>query len=888
MTKPGPDSAEGKARILIDDMLEKVGWEIIREGDHVPQTGNYAVEEFPTDSGPMDYALIVDGQVIGDVEAKPEGTGVPSVLQQSERYSKTYTKGNLEYEGGYHIPFLYSSNGHLIWFRDATTKRNIQREIKKFHTPDALNEFLERNIEEALSWFQENPVDIPGIRAYQREAVESVEHAIIDNKRKLLLAMATGTGKTFTAAEIIYRLLKSKTAKRILFLVDRRVLAAQAVREFSSFEPEPTQKLDKLYEIYSQKFRKDDVEEGFDPNVLPNEYLTDPKSNHTFVYVSTIQRMRINLFGQKGVFSWSGDDDIEDEAEKLDIPIHAFDVIIADECHRGYTSSEQSKWREVLDHFDAIQIGLTATPAKHTTGHFRNVVYHYPVERAVMEGYLADWALIKIESGIRMDGLFLKEGEAVKFINPEIGTYELDNLEDEREFKTTQIERKATSPDTNNKIVKEYAKFAREFEKEHKRFPKTIVFATQDIPHISHADQIEELLRDEFSDKGEDFVKKITGKSDRPLQRIREFRNLPVEPAIAVTVDLLSTGVDIPTAEAILFIRPVKSRILFEQMLGRGTRLAKDIAKTHFTVLDASGVVDYFKNATNFPEPLPSKPTKPNKQIIDELANNKNRDYNTKILTRRLQRIAKNISAEGKKRLELFVDDGDIGKFAKELQQNLLDDSSNTFKILQDEKFQYELGHYPKMKDDFTVALEQKDTATSEYFPIVVGGTEYKPEDYLQMFKKFIKENPDSIEALSILLDRPNELNTDLLAELRTKLALRPEQFSEEHLKRAYGNNLVDIIGMIRSAISDEPLLTTRERVQRAIKVISDGKTFSENEDKWIELIANHLEYNLLIEKTHFKKEFPFTDNGGWNKADEDFNGELETIIAKINKEMIR
>ncbi len=887
MTKPGPDTKEGKARVLIDEQLEKVGWEVIRQGDHVPEVGNYAVEELQTDSGPMDYALIVDGQLIGDVEAKPEGTGVPSVLQQNERYSKTYTQGNLEYEGGHHIPFLYASNGHLIWFRDARTKRNIQRGIKQFHTPDALNEFLERNIEESLTWLQENPIDIPGIRYYQREAVESVEHAIMDNKRKLLLAMATGTGKTYTAAEIIYRLLKSKTAKRILFLVDRRALAAQAVGAFASFQPEPTQRLDKLYEIYSQKFRKDDLEEGFDPDVLPNEYLTDPKSNHTFVYVSTIQRMRINLFGQSGMFSWSGDEDIEDEAEKLDIPIHAFDVIIADECHRGYTSSEQSKWREVLDHFDAIQIGLTATPAKHTTGHFRNVVYHYPVEKAVMDGYLADWALITVESGIRMEGLFLNQGEDVQFIDPDTGVSNYDELEDEREFKTTQLERKATSPDTNKKIIGEYAKFARKFEEEHGRFPKTIVFTTQDIPHISHADQIVELLREEFSEKGADFVEKITGKSDRPLQLIREFRNLPQDPGIAVTVDLLSTGVDIPTAEAILFIRPVKSRILFEQMLGRGTRLAKDIGKTHFTVLDAVGVVDYFKNATNFPEPLPSKPTKSNKQVIDELANNKNREYNTKILTRRLQRIAKNISADGKKKLEPFIPDGDIGIFGKDLQQNLLDNSSNTFKILQDDKFQYELEHYPKIKDDFTVALEQEDVVTSEHFPIVVSGTEYKPEDYLQMFKKFLKENPDSIEALSILLTRPDELNTDLLDDLRTKLALRPEQFTEEHLKRAYGNNLSDIIGMIRSAISDEPLLTTRERVQRAICSIVEGQSLSEDEEKWIEIIANHLEYNLLIEKRHFK-EFPFTDIGGWNKANDDFKGELETVIAKINKEMTR
>jgi type I restriction enzyme R subunit len=882
--KPGPDSNEGRARI-IDKLLEEAGWEIIREGDHIPDKGNYAVEEFQTDSGPMDYALIIDGKVLGDVEAKPETTGVPSVLQQNERYSKGYTKGKLEYDGGYHIPFLYASNGNIIWYRDARTKRNIQREIEQFHTPEAILEFLERDVEKSYQWLQENPIEISGIREYQKDAIESVEHAIMDNKRKLLLAMATGTGKTFTAAEMIYRLLKSKTAKRILFLVDRRVLAAQAVREFAAFEPEPGQKLDKLYEVYSQRFRKEDIgDEDFDPRVLPNEYLTDPKSNHTFIYVSTIQRMQINLFGGYGIIPGRGDEDIEDDADKLDIPIHAFDVVIADECHRGYTSSEESKWRDVLDHFDAIKIGLTATPAKHTTAYFKNVVYHYPVERAVLDGYLVDWALVKIESGIRMNGTFLKEGEAVEFIDTETGKTKYDELEDEREITTTQLEKQATVPDTNKKIVAEFGKFARKFEEQNGRFPKTIVFATQDMPHVSHAEKLVELLGDEFSEKGADFVKKITGKSDRPLQLIRFFRNRPIEPAIAVTVDLLSTGVDIPTAEAILFVRPVKSRILFEQMLGRGTRLAKDIAKTHFTVLDAVGVVDYFKNATTFPDPLPAKPSRSNKEVINDLANNKNRDYNTKILTRRLQRISKNISFAGRQQFELLTNQ-DIGKFAKNLAQNLEDDFSNTIKILQNDQFQYEMENYPRIKNDFIVALEEEDTVISTSFPIVVSGMEYKPSDYLQMFKKYIKKNPDKIEALSVLLKRPRDLNTDLLEDLRKKLALSKGQYTEEHLKRAYGTNLADIIGMIRSAISDEPLLTTKERVERALNLVVKGKKLSDQENQWIGFISNHLESNLLIEKQHFKT-IPFSTKGGWKKANEDFGGQLEEIIVKINETM--
>jgi type I restriction enzyme R subunit len=228
LTNPHLNSPEGKARELIDKRLEESGWSIITQGNPVPNTGNFAVEEAETDCGPMDYGLIIDGVLMGDIEAKPEGTGVPGIIAQDERYSRNYNAGRFDFDG-YHIPFLYSSNGHIIWYRDARSKNNLQRDVAKFHTPAALQEYLSRNVDDAHKWLKDNPIDVPGIRPYQTEAIESVEAAIFANKTKLILAMATGTGKTFTAAELIYRILKSKTAKRILFLVDRRALAAQAV-----------------------------------------------------------------------------------------------------------------------------------------------------------------------------------------------------------------------------------------------------------------------------------------------------------------------------------------------------------------------------------------------------------------------------------------------------------------------------------------------------------------------------------------------------------------------------------------------------------------------------------------------------------------------------------
>lgn len=883
---------ERMARYLIDNRLREAGWHILKKKDNIPLLGFYAKEEVQTDSGPMDYGLYINGVLIGDVEAKPEKTGVPAVLYQAERYSKSYSKGHFDFSG-YRIPFLYSSNGHIIWFKDIRSKYNLPREITKFHTPQALEEFLKTNTNESFNWLRSNPIDALDIRPYQIEAIKKIEEAIMSHKTRMILAMATGTGKTFTSAEIIYRLLKSKTAKRILFLVDRRVLAAQAAREFAAFEPEPAQKLNDLYEIYSQKFRKEDHDDNtFVRRDLPTEYLTNPKSNHTFVYVCTIQSMRVTLFGTDDLSLEHGNEDTSEyelNVKKIEnIPIHAFDLIIADECHRGYTSSEESKWRQVLDYFDAIKIGLTATPAKHTTAYFKDKVYEYSVSKAVKDGYLVDWDLIKINSDIRMKGLFLEEGEEINFVDTNTGEKRFDILEDERKYDITELETKATSPESNKQILQEYVKYAKALEKKNNRFPKTIVFAVNDIDNASHCDTIAEILSNEFSYKNSDFVKKITGKVDRPLQRIREFRTRPEEPGIAVTVDLLSTGVDIPTIEAIVFLRPVKSRILFEQMMGRGTRLAKDIRKTHFTVFDAVGVVDYFKNAMNFDEPfVPSKPIKSYYEIINEIQNNKNRDYNVKILIRRLHRIARNISWDGRKQLEEFIENGDIENFASNLEENLDKNWHNTINILINEKFQYLLENYDKVRDDFLIALNKTDVVNSEYYPIIIKGKEYKPKDYLEMWLSFVKNEIHTINAMEVLLKRPKDLNTNILGELKKKLADRPEEFTENHLRSAYGSDMADLIGMISSAYYGHPLISTKDRIKITMEKIMENKEFSEKEKEWLNLISNHLESNLIIEKGDFN-EIPFIRKGGWKKANRDFNNRLEEIILQINETMTK
>jgi type I restriction enzyme, R subunit len=849
--------------------------------DHYHQC---AIEEFETDNGPADYALCVDRILFGIVEAKKLTLGPQNVLTQAERYSRGVTNNPLYFDG-FHVPFLYSTNGEVIWFHDIRHQLNRSRTIARFHTPTALREMFDRDFESSCRWLEDNANNHPRLRPYQVEANEKIEQAIANRKRSMLVAMATGTGKTFTTVNEVYRLLKSGVARRVLFLVDRRALAAQAVRAFASFEPEPGLKFDRIYEVYSQRFRREDIgeDEPFDPKVLPPSYLLEPQPRQTFVYVCTIQRMAINLYGRGAAFGRDEEGDDED-ADRVDIPIHAFDVVIADECHRGYTSAELSVWRNTLDHFDAIKIGLTATPAAHTTTYFKDVVYRYEYERAVREGHLVDYDPVMVRSDVRMNGVFIDEGQQVGLINPASGLEQLDFLEDERQFAPTEIEAKVTSPDLNQKIVAELKKYTDQHEQRYGRFPKTLIFAANDLPHTSHADQLVDICRDVFH-KGDSFVQKITGRVDRPLQRIREFRNRP-NPGIVVSVDLMSTGVDIPDLEFIVFLRPVKSRILFEQMLGRGTRKGEKFTdKSHFVVFDCFGgtLLEYFKQATAITAEPPEQTSRTIVEIIEDIWNNRDRDYNTRCLVKRLRRIEKEMSSEARDKFAAFIDDGDVGRFATELPRRLADNFTETMKLLRDHRFQDLLTNYPRPPRVFYKAYEVVDTVTSTWTG------EGKPEDYLKAFARFVRENPTQIDAIGILLDRPREWGTAALTELRQKLASSDDRFTEEKLQRAhaecYHKALVDIISMVKHAAAEQqPLLTAQERVERAMKQITQGQQFTLEQRGWLERIRAHLIQNLSIDRADFEDIQVFSREGGWAKANRVFDGRLDELIHNFNE----
>ncbi|MGB2631193.1 MAG: type I restriction-modification enzyme R subunit C-terminal domain-containing protein, partial [Candidatus Omnitrophota bacterium] len=537
--------------------------------------------------------------------------------------------------------------------------------------------------------------------------------------------------------------------------------------------------------------------------------------------------------------------------------------------------------------------GLTATPAAHTTAYFKEIAYRYDYERAVREGYLVDYDAVKINSDITINGVFLNEGEEVGLKDTETGQLTFDILEDERELAATANESDWTAPDRNRKVVREIKKYLLAHEEERGQFPKTLIFAHNDLPHRSHCDQLIEILRDEFN-RGDNFVQKITGSPtvDRPLQKIREFRNRQ-NPGIVVTVDMLSTGVDVPKIENIVFLRPVKSRILFEQMMGRGTRLCPEINKDHFTVFDCFNgtLLEYFRKITGISAEAPIKPTKTIREIVDDISNNVDAAYNTGVLVKRLQRIAKSITLESRAQVTYILEGVDIADFARDLPPRLHKDWQGTIKILKKESFLDICENYQRARKPFIIAEPAVDTVSSERIFRAKDGSELRPSDYIKEFEEFVRKNPEHIEAIEILLNKPRDFHTKDLDELREKLSHEPDhlqdKFSEKNLRVAYNQKLADIISIIKHAAKGENLITAESRVNRAFERIRTKHSFTPEQEKWLGLIQRYLLENMLMEKDDFDLVSFTREGGNFIKINQIFNGELDKLIQEINEAVL-
>jgi len=603
--------------------------------------------------------------------------------------------------------------------------------------------------------------------------------------------------------------------------------------------------------------------------------------------------MAVNLFGRAAAINGdAGDDeDIDDDpSSPLPIPVHAFDVMVADECHRGYNAQVDAIFRRTLDRFDAVRVGLTATPAPHTKAYFEHTAYTYKYEDAVREGYLVDYDVIAVASGVAAKGVFLQEGEQVRVVDLATGKDSFENLEEQRAFDAEALEREITVPDTTRKVLGELKTFTDAFENDHGRFPKTLVFACNDQPHKSHAQALVAAARTLWG-RGDEFVEKITGKVDRPLRRVKEFRNRKDRPGIAVTVDLLSTGVDVPDLEVIVFLRFVRSRILFAQMLGRGTRRSDDLSdKSRFTVVDCFNgtLVRYFHATTDMTEAPPEKPSKPIGKVIDDIWDNRDRAYQIRCLVKRLQRIDKEMSGEARDQFAQWLPDGDVAAFAKALPGKLANDFAATMKLLRDAKFKALLADFPRPRRVFTVAEHQVDAVSSEWLVRGLDGKEYKPADYLTVFDQYVRDNPDQIHAIQILLNHPKDWSVGALQELRTRLCVAGPGFDELQLRKAhqirYDKALVDIISMVKHAArAEEALLSAEERIDRAFDAVTAGKTFTREQQAWLGRIRGHLLRNLSIDTGDFEIMPAFADFGGYEAANEVFGGALDALIERIN-----
>ena len=608
---------ERRARQTIDSMLEAAGWHVQSHAGHNTTASlGVAVREYPLKADQRaDYLLFVSDVAVGVIEAKPEGTTLSGALEQAQRYRASLPNDLPHFP---RFPFAYASTGIETYFRDIRDPNSRSRPVFTFHTPDTLSHQATepRTLRERLK--DDLPLLEKGrLRDCQFEAIINLEASLKEAHPRALIQMATGSGKTYAAVSAVYRLIRFAGAKRVLFLVDRRNLGRQALREFQSYTPpDDNSKFTELYNV-----------QHLASNTI------DPVSQ---VCITTLQRLYSML---------KGDPDYEAEKEDVSdfengdvqtpevtynpsIPIDTFDVIIVDECHR----SIYGRWRQVLEYLDAFIIGLTATPYSQTLGFFdHNLVFEYRHEQAVEDNVNVGYYVYRIQTEITQSGSTLEAGSYVARRDRQSRRLNWDELDADVEYTETQLDRDVVAEDQIRTVIEIFKeKLFTQLFPSRRIVPKTLIFAKDD----SHAEDIVHIVREVFA-KGDEFCQKITYQSDKPDELIKRFRT-DTDIRIAVSVDMISTGTDIKPLECLLFMRTVRSSGYFEQMKGRGVRTINtddlcDVtddatAKTHFIIVDAVGVCDAVKTdsqplAGDLPSGETPEPTGTDRdQLIDEIS----------------------------------------------------------------------------------------------------------------------------------------------------------------------------------------------------------------------------------------------------------------------------
>lgn len=878
------DLSESETRKLIDQQLNQAGWQAdtdnlkFSKGARPETNKNKAIAEWPVLNGRADYALFVGLTFIGIVEAKKTSKDVIASLNQAERYSQDVViKGEESFAQGpwgrYKIPFMFATNGRPflkqlelksgIWFQDGRKTKNIPRALQAWYTPQGLTDLLKQDADISYEKLSKEPFDYLGLRDFQKEAILSVEKALSEGKREVLLAMATGTGKTRTAIGLIYRLIKSDRCKRVLFLVDRKALGEQAEDAFKETLLEDLLTFNNIFDLKGIR------------EVTPEET--------TKVHISTIQgTMRRILFNEK------------DEA----IPsIDTYDCIVVDEAHRGYTLDRElgeieityrdekdfiSKYRKVLEYFDAIKIGLTATPAPHTADIFGKPVYTYTYREAVIDGWLIDHEPPhQIKTKLLKKGIRWKKGDTIPVYDQATGQItNLSDIPDDLVLEVDNFNKTVITENFNRTVIKELVT-----ELDPESDEKTLVFAATD----DHADMVVKLFYEEFKEIGvdvdHDAIKKITGSIDKPLGMIKRFKNEKY-PNIAVTVDLLTTGIDVPEICNIVFIRRVKSRILYEQMMGRATRLCDAIHKTHFSIFDTVGLYKALETVSNM-KPVVPNPSISLKMLSDELCAMESNDETEAIqkmqmeqIIAKLRRKTRTLDRKTKEAFKILSQGQEIDAFIASLKNTDLEKAKI---IIKDSQSILEFLDENRRRPNKQLISNHADQLLSHTRGY---GEGEKPEDFLNDFKSFIFDNMNKITALTIVCTRPRELTRKALKELT--LALDQKGFTAAGLQvawREWKNEDIaaDIITFIRKLALGDPLESHEERIGTAMKKIYAMQKWNKIQKSWLERFEIQLIKETILNKEDLNTG-AFRQNGGFKVINKIFQGKLETVLDEIKK----
>lgn len=912
-------SPEQKAREIIDRRLEESGWTVqdVKQLNPAVSLG-VAVREFPTSTGPVDYALFIEGRPVGVVEAKKgdAGENITTVETQSARYAHSTFKW-VNYE--YRIRFAYEATDELTRFTDYDDINYRSRNVFSFHQPQTLQKLLATSdtIRNHMKHFP--PLDAEGFRKCQIAAIKKLDYSLSENKPKALVQMATGAGKTFTAITAAYRMLKYGKMNRILFLVDTKSLGEQAEREFMAYIPNDDPR--PFSQIYGVRRLKSPY--------IPNDIQ---------ICISTIQRMYSILRGEeldeKLEEEMESAEHRESEAEKppkeviynRKYPPEFFDCIIVDECHR----SIYNVWKQVLEYFDAFLIGLTATPDKRTFAFFdQNVVSEYTREQAIVDGVNVGEDIFLIETQVTRNGAYLMR-QLVEYRNRLSRARRWAQMDEDIDYKPSQLDRDIVNLSQIRTVVRTFKENLHTTLFPHrKEVPKTLIFAKTD----SHADDIIQIVRNEFG-MGNEFCQKVTYAADDPESVLSSFRN-DYYPRIAVTVDMIATGTDVKPIECLIFMRDVRSKNYFEQMKGRGTRTlgVDDLKKVtpsasgnkdHFVIVDAVGVTKSKKTETRT---LERKPGVSMKELMLSVALGAKDENTLTSLANRLVRLNAQMNQTERRKFEEKVgvpagklaeklldafDEDVIWNKAQEIyqtneptQEQLQDASKEMIKEAVKPFYQPEVREYIENVRRSHEQIMDNVNLDEVLFAGYDSQQEENAQRVIQTFHDFIEANKDEIIALRILYNetyknRPMAIRRlkELYEKLKTK-GLTVERLwncyaikRPDKVKRGTLAQLTDLISLIRFEMGyADNLQPFADRVnynfmQWTLRRNAGAVHFTEEQMEWLRLVKDHIAASLSIEKADLDLS-PFDHKGGLGRFYEVFGDEYEVILNEMNIELV-